>query len=62
MNADSTAAELLATYQRVGQEAFAAMLAQSGLSAPRMLELAAQVTNLPIVPDELMSAEANQDK
>ena len=57
MNSESTAAELLATYQRVGVEAFVVMLAQSGVSAARMLEMAAQVRNLPVVPEEAPSAK-----
>jgi len=47
MNPDSTAAELLETFQRVGVEAFAAMLVESGVSATRMLELSEQVSRLP---------------
>ncbi len=40
---------MYATYRRVGEAAFVEMIAQSGLSEARMLEMAAQVTNLPIM-------------
>jgi hypothetical protein len=62
MNPDSTAAELLETFQRVGVEAFAAMLIESGVSATRMLELSEQVMRLPAaLAEQALSQQVKKD-
>ena len=42
-----SAVEVFALYRQVGEAAFVEMITQSGISEARMLEMAAQVTNLP---------------
>jgi hypothetical protein len=49
MNPNSTVAEVFALYRVLGQEAFIALLSISDLSEERMLELAAQVENTPVM-------------
>ena len=50
MNANSTAAEVFAAYQLLGEAAFVALVVASNMSDARIREITAQVLNLPPMP------------
>jgi hypothetical protein len=52
MNPNSTVAEVYALYRVLGQEAFIALMSISDWTEERMLEMAAQVNNLPVMGAE----------
>jgi hypothetical protein len=64
MNPNSTVAEVFALYRILGPEAFIALLSLSDLSEERMLELAAQVQNTPVMgaADVLRIRNATTDR